>query len=148
MDAAAGQADPQKGNLFSRLFKVRVGWMLMRNTLVSTGAFLIGLAAMWLLVERGGMDEVIASGIGFVVANTLHYIFGRTWIFRGTNRAVVSGYTYFVINSLIGLILTMALMAATLEYTPIDYVAARVLVSVVAGLVIFVLNAAYNFRQI
>jgi putative flippase GtrA len=148
MDAAAGQADPPKGNLFSRLFKVRVGWMLMRNTLVSTGAFLIGLAAMWLLVERGGMDEVIASGIGFVVANTLHYIFGRTWIFRGTNRAVVSGYTYFVINSLIGLILTMALMAATLEYTPIDYVAARVLVSVVAGLVIFVLNAAYNFRQI
>ena len=148
MDAAAGQADPPKGNLLCRLFKVRVGWMLMRNTLVSTGAFLIGLAAMWLLVERGGMDEVIASGIGFVVANTLHYIFGRTWIFRGTNRAVVSGYTYFVINSLIGLILTMALMAATLEYTPIDYVAARVLVSVVAGLVIFVLNAAYNFRQI
>lgn len=137
-----------KGNLLSRLFRVRVGWMLMRNTVVSTGAFLIGLGVLWLLVEFGGMNEVPASGVSFVVANSLHYILGRTWIFRGTERAIASGYALFLINGLIGLALTMALMAAVLAYTPVHYLVARVLVSVVAGLTIFVLNAVWNFRRV
>lgn len=132
----------------SRLFKPRVGWMLVRNTVVSIGVFLIGLAVLWLLVERAGMDEVIASGIGFVTANSLHYILGRRWIFRGTDRAIASGYALFLINGVIGLVLTMGLMAAMLAFTPLDYLIARVIVSIFAGLAIFVLNAVWNFRQV
>lgn len=134
--------------LMSRLFKPRVGWMLVRNTVVSIGVFLIGLAVLWLLVERAGMDEVIASGIGFVTANSLHYILGRRWIFRGTDRAIASGYALFLINGVIGLVLTMGLMAAMLAFTPLDYLIARVIVSIFAGLAIFVLNAVWNFRQV
>ena len=137
-----------QGSLLNRLFKVRVGWMLARNTVVSTGVFLIGLGVLWLLVERGGMDEVPASGVSFVVANSLHYILGRTWIFRGTDRAMATGYALFLINGAIGLGLTMGLMAAALAYTPIHYLVARVVVSVIAGLVIFVLNAVWNFRRV
>ncbi len=137
-----------RGSLITRLLKVRVGWMLVRNTVVSTGVFLIGLGVLWLLVERGGMGEVIASGIGFAVANTLHYFLGRSWIFRGTDRALASGYALFLINGAIGLAATMALMAVMLALTPIDYMVARVLVSVIAGLLVFVLNAVWNFRRV
>nr|WP_269748068.1 GtrA family protein [Altererythrobacter lutimaris] len=122
--------------------------MLVRNTVVSSGVFLIGLGVLWLLVERAGMDEVPASGIGFVVANSLHYILGRAWIFRGTTRGVASGFALFLVNGLIGLGITMALMAVLLALTPINYLVARVLVSVFAGLTIFVLNAVWNFRRV
>ncbi len=122
--------------------------MLVRNTIVSSGVFLVGLGILWLLVERAGMDEVIASGIGFVCANTLHYILGRSWIFRGTDRAIASGYALFLINGGIGLVLTMILMAVLLALTAINYLVARVLVSIVAGLAIFVLNAVWNFRRV
>ncbi len=137
-----------RGSLITRLLKVRVGWMLARNTVVSIGAFLIGLGVLWLLVERAGMGEVIASGIGFAIANTLHYILGRSWIFRGTDRAMASGYALFLINGAIGLAATMALMAVMLALTPIDYIVARILVSVIAGLLVFVLNAVWNFRRV
>ncbi len=137
-----------KGSLLSRLLKVRVGWMLVRNTVVSAGVFLIGLGVLWLLVEQAGMDEVIASGIGFAVANTLHYVLGRSWIFRGTQRGVASGYALFLINGAIGLTLTMVLMFVLLQITPLNYIVARVLVSVVAGLLVFVLNAVWNFRRV
>lgn len=137
-----------KGSLLSRLLKVRVGWMLVRNTVVSAGVFLIGLGVLWLLVEQAGMDEVIASGIGFAVANTLHYVLGRSWIFRGTERGVASGYALFLINGAIGLTLTMVLMFVLLQITPLNYIVARVLVSVVAGLLVFVLNAVWNFRRV
>jgi len=142
------QEELPQGRLLQRLFQGRVGWMLVRNTIVSTGVFLIGLGLLWLLVEQAGMDKVIAAGIGFAAANTLHYILGRAWIYSGTNRAVASGYVLFLINGGIGLVLTIALMALLLEFTAIHYLIARILVSVIAGLAMFVLNAVWNFRRV
>lgn len=134
--------------LLRRLFTRRVGGMLVRNTVVSTGVFLVGLAVLYVLVEYFGMDEVIASGIGFLVSNSIHYLLDRWWVFAGTERALAKGYALFLMNSGVGLALTMGLMWLFLQFTPIHYLVARVLVSVVAGLVMFVLNAVWNFRRV
>lgn len=122
--------------------------MLLRNTTVSCCTFLLGLGLFWLLVNQAEMDEVSASGISFIFANSLHYVLGRSWIFKGTDRAVASGYAMFIGNGLIGLALTMGLTAAFEEWTNIHYLVVRVLVSVVAGLVIFLLNAVFTFRRL
>lgn len=142
------QSELPKGSLFSRLFRERVGWMLVRNTVVSTGVFLIGLIVLWLLVERAGTGELPATAASFVAANSLHYVFGRIWVYRGTQRAVVSGFALFLMNGLIGLALTVCLMALLREYTPINLYIARILISVIAGLLMFVLNAVWNFRRV
>ena len=42
----------------------------------------------------------------------------------------------------------MTLFAALLRWTPINYLVARTLVSVVAGLAVFLLNAILNFRRL
>lgn len=120
--------------------------MLVRNTVVSTGVFLLGLGVLWLLVEHQDMDTLIATAISFLVATTLHYALGRTWIFKGTERAVVPGYGYFLVNALIGLAVTMILMAMLLPL--LHYLVARVIVSVFAGLAMFLLNGILNFRRI
>ena len=120
----------------------------MRNTVVSSSTFLLGLGAMWLLVELAGIGEVIASGISFVLANSVHYALGRSWIFKGTTRHVATGYAMFLMNGGLGLALTMGLMALFVAYTPVHYLFARVLVSVIAGLTIFVLNAVFTFRRL
>jgi putative flippase GtrA len=122
--------------------------MLGRNTLVSCLVFALSIGLLWVLVEYFQVDEVVAAAIGFIVANTLHYALGRAWIFEGTDRAVATGYVLFLFNSGVGLVLTVALYAALLRFTPIDYLIARVLVSLVAGLIIFVLNATLNFRRL
>ena len=122
--------------------------MLVRNTIVSTGVFLLGLAVLWLLVDFGRMAPLPAAAIGFVLANSLHYILGRTWIFRGTGRALVPGYAFFLTNGLIGLVITLVLFDAFLRFTSLHYLLARVVVSVVAGLAMFLLNGILNFRRI
>jgi putative flippase GtrA len=122
--------------------------MLLRNTVVSTLVFAVGLLLLWALVELGSMDEVLAAGIGFLTANSIHYAFGRGWIFRGTERAVASGYALFLVNGGVGLGLTMALYAVLLQTTSLDYLVARVLVSIIVGLAMFVFNAVWNFRVI
>ena len=134
--------------LLRRLLSARVGAMLLRNTVVSCAVFGIGLIVLWALVTYLGAPKVVAAGIGFVIANSLHYVLGRAWIFRGTTRDVGSGYALFLVNSGVGLLVTTVLYAALLEATHMNYLVARALVSLLAGLVVFVLNAALNFRQV
>lgn len=134
--------------MLSRFLNRRAGGMLWRNTVVSTGVFLGGLAVLWLLVERAGMDEVLATTISFVLANTVHYVFGRTWIFAGSQRKLATGYLIFLTNSIVGLVVTVGLFWVLTESTPMNYLVARVIVSVFAGLAVFGLNAVVNFRQL
>ena len=122
--------------------------MLARNTVVSCVAFAFDLALLWALVRLAGWGKIEAAAVGFVAANTLHYALGRSWIFRGTDRGVAPGYVYFLINAGIGLVITIALYAAFLRFTPINYIVARVIVSVFAGLAVFLLNAVLNFRRL
>lgn len=135
-------------SLFARLFSRNAAAMLWRNTVVSCLVFGVSVTLLWVLVELFGMKEVMAAAIGFIAANSLHYAFGRTWIFRGTDRPVATGYVYFLANGGLGLAVTVSLYAMLLRYTPINYLAGRVLVSVVAGLIMFALNALLNFRRL
>jgi hypothetical protein len=63
-------------SLFARLVSWRVAAMLWRNTVVSCSVFLVGLAVLYALVDGAGFPEVPAAGIGFLVANSLHYLLG------------------------------------------------------------------------
>lgn len=143
----AAPARAVTGGLLPRLFNRDVGLMLARNTLVSTLVFAIGLLVLWLLVEQVHLSPVLSAGVSFVVANTLHYAAGRSWIFRGTQRKVATGYAYFLVNSGLGLIVTILLFAALMRWTNIHYMAARILISLFAGLMMFLLNAFLNFQR-
>ena len=148
IEARRGSAPGTGAPLAQRVFSRRAAVLLARNTVVSTAAFAVGLAVLWLLVERLAMSKVLAGALSFMVATSLHYAFGRSWIYRGTERSVGRGYVYFLANGLIGMAITVGLFAALLHFTSMHYLVARVLVSVLAGLVMFLLNAMLNFRRL
>ena len=93
------------------------------------------------------MPKVPAAGLSFMASNTLHYVFGRTWIFEGTERTVAAGYGLFLINAVVGLGITVGLFAG-LVGMGMYYLLARIVASVFAGLALFVLNAVFNFRSL
>ena len=132
----------------ARLWSRNAALLLGRNTLVSIAMFLLGLASLWLLVEYGGTDKLVATAATFLMATTLHYLLGRTWIYRGTERRVLPGYGFFLLNAVLGLAVTVGLMDAFLRWTSVHYLVARVLVSAVAGLAMFLSNAILNFKRL
>lgn len=132
----------------ARLLSRNAFAMLTRNTVVSCLAFDFDMVVLWALVRLAGWGQLEAAALGFVLATTLHYVLGRSWIFRGTDRGVVDGYIYFLINAGVGLVITMSLYALFLRYTPLNYLVARVVVSIFAGLAVFLLNAVFNFRRL
>jgi putative flippase GtrA len=136
------------GGWARRLWSRNAAVLFGRNTAVSVGVFLLGLGLLGLLVEVGRVDKLLATGVTFLIATTLHYTLGRTWIYRGTTRGVVPGYGFFLVNAVIGLAITLILFDVLTRHTPIHYLLARVMVSVIAGLAMFLLNAALNFRRL
>ena len=134
--------------LAKRLWSRNAAVLLARNTVVSCLVFAIGLALLWALVELWGVNKLAAAAAGFLAGNSIHYAFGRAWIYRGTERAVTPGYVFFLVNAGVGLVITIALFAAFLRWTSIHYLIARVLVSVFAGLAMFLLNATLNFKRL
>lgn len=122
--------------------------MLLRNTVVSCLAFALGLGLMWLLVGRWGANKYLAAALSFILSNSIHYLLGRTWIFAGSHRPIGSGYVYFFMNAGIGLILTVALFGLFTDLVALNYLVARVVASIFAGLAMFVLNAVLNFRTL
>lgn len=122
--------------------------MFVRNTVVGTAVFAIDLLLLWALVRFCEMSKLVAATIGFVVASTLHYAAGRSWIFTGSSRRLVVGYVYFLINAGVGLVITLLLYAAFIRWTSMDYLVSRVIVSLFAGFATFLLNAIFNFRKL
>lgn len=131
--------------LARRLFNRRAAVLFARNTAVSVLVFTISLTLMWVLVERVSIDQTAAAGFSFLVANTIHYTLGQSWIYRGTSRAVGKGYAFFLANALVGLVITLTVFSIFVEFG-LHYLWARVIASVFAGLAMFVLNAVLNFR--
>jgi putative flippase GtrA len=103
---------------------------------------------MWTLVDVLDMNELLAAGASFVAANALHYVFAQAWIYHGTRRPWGEGYGYFLLNAGGGLALTLMLFAACMRWTSMHYLVARTVVSVFAGLMMFLLNATLNFKRV
>lgn len=140
--------EPRRATLLSRLCSRHGATLLARNTVVSCLTFAVGLVVLWVLVHFAHLPKVLAAALSFMVGNTLHYALGRRWIFRGTDRGVAAGYGFFLINGAIGLAVTTLLFAAFVHFTPVNYLVARVIVSLIAGLAVFLLNAIFNFRRL
>lgn len=122
--------------------------LFVRNTVASMATFAFDMALLWALVELGGIDRYPAAALAFLVAVSLHYALCRIWVFRGTERGVAQGYFYFLVNAGVGLLTTMAVFAGLVELTGIHYLVARTLASVIAGILVFFLNAVFNFKAI
>ncbi len=131
-----------------RLISRRLAKLLSQNTIVSCGTFLFDMIFLWAIVQYGHVGKYPATAIGFVLATTIHYAIARVWIFRGTTRAVTSGYVYFLINATVGLVATMAFFAVFAGLLGMNYLVARVVASVFAGLAAFLLNAVLNFKSL
>ncbi|GGN42943.1 hypothetical protein GCM10011349_06610 [Novosphingobium indicum] len=122
--------------------------MYIRNAFVSTISFLLDLFLIWLLVEHFAVERYMAVVAGFIVANALHYVLARIWIFRGSERGLVSGYVIFFGNALFGLGVILGGFALLTEVFGVSFLISRVAASLLAGTIVFVLNATVNFRHL
>lgn len=141
---AAGAAAHAHHGLLSRHTAV----LFARNAVSSGLCFAIDMALIWLMVSRLGVDKYVAVTLGFLVANSLNYGLARVWVFRESERGIFTGYVYYLTNALVGLAVILAGFALLTGVFELHYLAARVIVSLCSGTLVFVLNATLNFHEV
>ena len=122
--------------------------MFGRNTVASTIAFALDLAILWCLVELAGFPRVPAAVVAFIIPMIVFYVLERQWVFAGTQRGVAAGFVFFAVNVGIGFTVMLAVYWSLLLLTDIHYLIARIAGSIVNGIVMFVLNGVFNFKQL
>jgi len=119
-----------------------------RNTVASIGVFVVDLTILAILVELADLRYFYAAVIAFLIANSIHYVLARAWIFKRSGQGVGRGYAWFLVNAGVGLAVTMAVLITFVEFLGLHYVVARVIASVFAGIITFLLNAIFNFKEL
>ena len=127
----------------------RGGKLFWRNSWTSAISFGIDLALLWVLVQFAGMPQLPAASIGFLVGISIHYLLSRRYVFPQSNREFGRGYVYFMVNAGVGLVGTIGLFwALTAIWPGVHYLILRGIASVAAGIVVFLLNGVFNFREL
>lgn len=127
----------------------RGGKLFWRNSWTSLIAFAIDLVLLWVLVQFAGMARLPAAAIGFMVGISTHYLLSRKFVFPHSERGLGRGYVYFLLNALVGLLVTIGVFWGLMQLLPgWHYLIARGIASVAAGILVFVLNAVFNFKSL
>ena len=134
--------------IVSRIAKRRTATLLGRSTIVNIATFLFDLALLGALVELFGVSYIPAVAGAFLLAISINYGVSRLWVFPHSDRGLARGYVYFLITAGIGLLVTMAVFMLLLEVAGLFYIVARIIASAAAGLIVFALNAVWNFKAI
>ena len=118
----------------------------LRYTLIGVSTFVLDLLLLFMLTEVFGIYSILASGIAYILAISLNYYLSRTYVFVGSMRGITSGYVYFMLIALLGLLIVMGGMYALVSLFHFNYLFARVCIAGIAGFWNFMMNLYVNFK--
>ncbi|WP_460056960.1 GtrA family protein [Spirochaeta dissipatitropha] len=98
----------------------------LRSIAASAAASATDFIVLVILVEAVGMPELCAGSLSMICGLACVYVIGRYWVFpavpRGYRRIE---FVVFLLISVIGLWLHLAVMAVLLEMNTVNYIAAK-----------------------
>jgi putative flippase GtrA len=122
--------------------------MFGRNTVASIIVFAFDILLLWGLVALLDVAYVPAAVIAYAIAMSLFYVIARKWVFPDSDQSVARGFVYFLVNVGIGFLVMLAVYWSLIHFVELHYLIARLAASAVSGIVIFLLNAVFNFKEL
>ena len=95
-----------------------------------------------------GVPYYIATPLAFLVAVSINYMVSRRFVFKGTERGHVYGYSYFITAALVGAGITTLGVTVLVTYAGLYFMFARVLIACVVGIGNYLFNLFYNFKVV
>jgi putative flippase GtrA len=91
------------------------------------------------------LNYILAAGIAYLVAITLHYHTTRHHIFRGTIRTTYTGFAYFLAVGVLGLAVALITMTILIKISGATYLFARLIATIAIIPVTYVSNKYLTF---
>lgn len=120
----------------------------LKYSAVGVSTFIFDLLLLFFLTDYVGINYVVAAGGAFVVAVSINYMVSRTYVFKGTERSLHSGYGYFLAIAGIGLLFVMGSMYVLVEVLALHYLLSRVCIAAITGMFNYLTNLYFNFKVV
>lgn len=108
-------------------------------------ALSIDLVVLWALVQFTHMHYLVAAGIAYWVALTIHHHSVRKRLFRGTVRDATHTYTFFLGVGVVGFMIMLIFVALAVSAVHLNYVFARIMAALGVIPITYVLNLWLTF---
>lgn len=107
---------------------------------------IVDFGALILLTEHFHVHYLLSAAIGFLLGQMWSYYMCITWIFaKSTITSHVSGFTYFMILSVIGLVITEVFLLFFTEYAGLFYIYSKIMASAASFLTLFYVRKKFLF---
>jgi putative flippase GtrA len=112
---------------------------------VGASTFALDLLLLFILTDVAKVNYIAAAGGAFVVAISLNYFLSRTYVFKGSERTVQSGYVNFLGIAFVGLLLVMGGMYVLVSVLGFNYLVSRIGIAGLTGFWNYLINLFVNF---
>ncbi|MBI2684084.1 MAG: GtrA family protein [Actinobacteria bacterium] len=118
---------------------------LARFCVVGGTGYIVNLAVFWLLVSRSSVHHLVAAVLAFAVAWVSNFVLNKFWTFRIHTLPVAKQGLRYLVVSLIGLALNLALLQL-LVLGDIGKVLSQAIAIAAVMPLNFLLNRRWSFR--
>jgi putative flippase GtrA len=123
---------------------------LWRFTVVGAVAAGVQLALLWVLVERGGLNYLVAAVVAIECTIVFQYVLNNAWTFRAYRNAGVGNYLRGLVKTNVvrgsAIPIQVGLLFVFVEWLLVAYLPANALAIVISGLYRYTLDARWTWR--
>jgi putative flippase GtrA len=122
---------------------------LRRFVVVGAAASAVQMALLWVFVDVGGINYLLAATVSIELTILLSYVLNNAWTFRGSRNTGVREYLHGLCKTNLvrgtAIPIQLGVLFAFVEVADILYLVANALAIVVSGLYRFVLDAHWTW---
>lgn len=119
---------------------------LFKYGLVGGSTFLVELFILYFLLKYTNIHYSVAITLLFILATISNYLLSRAFVFKEASRGWKTGYLFFLLIAIIGLLLTLGIVAFMVEMLNIDVLISRIVAVALVYLWNFGANQYFNFK--
>lgn len=116
-----------------------------RYTFAGVLMLLANLLLVWFFTRFFGLHYLFSCAIAFIVESFIWFYVNRKWTFKSQVH-FKKGYMRFFIVAMYSLLAILFITYALIHYLAFDYIGARTISSVVAGVIWYIIDLRVTFR--
>jgi dolichol-phosphate mannosyltransferase len=114
---------------------------------VGTTGAIIDIGGLYILVEFLGVHYLIAATISFTVAVINNYFLNKHWTFKNKSKEHAKQFVGFLLVSIVGLLINLAVMYALTEWLFVWYLLSKAIAAIIVLFWNFFMNKYVTFKE-
>ena len=114
----------------SRIFNNEI----IRFLIAGTATLIIDYGVLVALTEYCHVHYILSATISFILAVIANYYICLTWVFQNSRKQSERQFFFFVVTSIIALILNLCIIKVAADYLKMHYIIAKVAATVIVTL--------------